>query len=121
MIARRISALVLVLSVAGCGGSEEAVSPIITITDNWTDTANANHTFQFTATTDDTERTGAFDGEERIGGDTYDLSGTWAAGYVVFVVQRATAVRYTARVTDDNPTRLEFESSAGDLTLTRGS
>jgi hypothetical protein len=109
------------LGVAGCGGGDQAADPIVTITNNWTDEADANHTFQFNST-DDGERAGTFVGQERFGGvNTYALTGTWGAGYVVFVVERPIAVKYTARASEDNQTRFVFESSAGDLTLSHGS
>jgi hypothetical protein len=117
---RTLLALV-VLAVAGCAAEDTNTEPIVTITNNWADAADATHTFQFNSA-DDGERAGAFVGSEQFNGvNTYSLTGSWGNGTVVFTVARPDPIRYTARANDDNQTRFVFESSAGQLVLSHGS
>ena len=109
--------VLLALGSGGCASQDEAVDPIVTITNNWADDADATHTFQFNSS-DDGEREGTFVGNEQFNGlDVYALTGSWDNGNVVFTVERPVPVRYTAQVNADNQTRFVFESEAGQLVL----
>jgi hypothetical protein len=113
-----IALALLAILTGGCASDEGSVDPIVTITNNWTDQADATHTFQFNST-DDGETTGAFVGSEQFDNvDVYSLTGSWDRGTVVFTVERPVPVRYTARATADNQTRFVFASDAGQLVLT---
>jgi len=114
--------LLLALGLAACSGDdEETPDPILTITNQWTDEADGDHYFDLVSG-DDTRPAGTFTGTEiQPDQSTFDLTGSWARGEVQFVVDRDGGVAYTATFTEDNPTRLVFQSgTAGQLVITRG-
>ena len=116
------SLLAMLLVVAACSSDDDPApaAPILTITNTWVVEGGANHSFNFVSS-EDGELEGTFFGEEATpdGGD-FDLDGTWTNGRITFTVERDETVTYTARFSEDNPTRLVFESDAGQLVLLLG-
>ncbi len=112
--------VLLAVMVAGCGGDDGGTTaPIVTITNSWADVSDAAHTFDLLSN-DDGQTQGTFTGTETLPDQsTFDLAGSWADGEVRFTVQRSSPVTYLATVTSENPLRLTFHSSAGDLTIER--
>ncbi len=113
----------LLALVGGCSDDDPAKAepaPILTITNSWGNEAEADHNFNF-ASGEDGETSGAFTGEEVTpDNDDFDLTGSWSNGRVEFTVQRDEDVTWVARFTEDNPTRLEFESGEEQLVLLLG-
>lgn len=112
-------------AIAACGGSSSnpttpVTYPVIIITNSWVEEGDSSHVFLL-ASSNDGSATGTFTGEESSGVDTFELAGTWDRGVIRFTVQRATPVAYEASFSSDNPTRLEFSSSAGPLVLIQSS
>jgi hypothetical protein len=103
-----------------CGGNNNATGagtdPILTITNEWKDEANADHRFLL-ASGDDGKNAGSFTGQELLPDSTWDLAGNWENGKVDFTVNRAQPVTYTARFNQDSPTRLAFQSGGVSLVL----
>lgn len=116
----------LAVAIAACGGGSSSnpttpvTYPVIIITNSWVDEDDSSHVFLL-ASSNDGSATGTFTGEENSGIDTFELAGAWERGVIRFTVQRATPVTYEARFSSDNPTRLEFSSSAGTLVLIQSS
>lgn len=119
---RWISAAILAASCAtlGCGGGTNptGTTPIITITNNWLDSTDPNHTFFFQSQ-DDGGKSGAFQGQESLGGSQFDLTGSWGGGAIQFTTNRTTPVTYRGSFTRNEPDTLAFFSSSGNLVLVR--
>jgi hypothetical protein len=111
----------LTLLVPACG-AETAALPLIILTNTWREEGNEDHTFQFNDDTDGVPRNaGTFTGVERLddGVTEYAFDGSWNDGHITFTVDRPTDVTYSASFSTDNPDRLVFSSSAGNLVLIR--
>jgi hypothetical protein len=109
------------LALAGCGGQGQTVmggsDPLMTITNSWSDEADATHQFNLTST-DDGQSIGRFTGQEQLGdGSSFDLTGSWGHGQVTFTVNRNAPVTYSSSFVKSNPSRLIFRSGSRQLTL----
>lgn len=117
-------ALILALSTSGCdSGGGGDVGPIILITNQWWEEGNPDHQFQFNSP-DDFRTEGAFSGEEALPRENFtefnELVGFWTNGRIQFTVERPDGdVRYVGTFEEENQTRLEFTSPAGDLVIVR--
>jgi hypothetical protein len=124
LVRRSLLAVVGVVSLSvACSDSGSALGPLITITNQWRNEANADHTFFFLDNTGGTaRREGTFTGNEQPpgGAATNDLTGSWSTnGRIQFTVQRpAGNVTYQGTLTS-NLDRMSLTSSAGPLVLIR--
>ena len=122
MRAFRVVLIGLTAGVAACGAAGDVLGPLVILTNNWRDEANANHTFLIQ---DDTgflaKRSGTFTGTERLpSGATFQLEGFWSEnGSIQFTVHRSPDVIYRGTIPGDNANRLPFTSSAGNLVWLR--
>jgi hypothetical protein len=116
----RLGAFLLVTSV-GCADPITPVA-IIVLTNTWQELGNPQHTFQFLDDTDGVAAsTGTFTGTERLndGATEYAIEGYWRNSRVTMTIARNPAVTYTARIVEDNPDRLDFSGSSGQITVVR--
>jgi hypothetical protein len=126
--ARHVLGAMLALAVLpGCptpideGGGDDN---FVIITDAWREQNNPNHRFLLSATTQDDQVQGSFNGQEILAnGTTFDIvNGTWGSNQIAFTVERSSGnVRYSGRITTNRPTQLSLTSSAGSLVIVRGS
>lgn len=115
--------LVAIVAAAGCSsGGADILGPLITLTNQWRDETNQNHTFQFNDNTGGTaQRSGTFTGNENTpAGQQYPLTGSWSSnGNIQFTVVRPSgSVTYNGTLTS-NLNRISFTSSAGNLVVVR--
>ena len=125
MILNRVTCCVaLAVLLSACTGSsptDPANNSVIIITNSWEDEADSTHFFALVSD-DDGRSSGSFTGTETApDGSEFDVAGSWAQGNISFVSQRDASVTYRATFTTDNPTRLQFSSSAGALVLVQSS
>ena len=95
--------------------------PIIIVSNDWVNEADAEHVFNFQSP-DDGAPEGSFDGQEtRPDDDTANpLTGSWERGHITFTVTREGGARtYAARFDQDEPLRLAFAAGSEQLVLLR--
>lgn len=132
--------LLLALALAACSAGSEGgeIERLVTITNQWTNAADAQHRFDLNAQTGDGTARGTFTGCESrpapsgqqavhrcAGGsfsptrDEYAVEGTWADNEVVLHTERRAGRRtLRARVSTDNPTSLRFvEDGSGTVVV----
>ncbi len=113
----------LTVGTAACAAAVgDILGPLVILTNQWRDEANASHTFTVQDNTGFmAKRSGTFTGTENLpNGTTFQLEGSWAEnGSIQFTVHRSPDVTYRGTIPGDNASRLTFTSSAGGLVWLR--